>query len=315
MIEMLVNHPLIDDFQTLSVTQYIKAREKNFPHLKEDFSFLNAYKTMLVLSISYPKETVKFKGKGYGLVSRYSYGKDYHLVYQSLFETLIKAFEKQKIKAIGYADTGPIDERYAAYLSGLGYLGKNQFLIHPQHGTYHYLGILLVDKLFHKESYPYDSCGSCNRCVEACPTNALDGGFHKERCTSYTTQAKVELTHDDIKPIKTMIFGCDICQKVCPKNTGIQAKHHPEFAPDSASQLNLIELLKMSNKAIQNRYRHYAFSFRGGLILKRNAIILLANQHVHSSYDLCKQVYQQYHHVPWFEKTIRKVLKDWEAIQ
>lgn len=312
MIDTLLKHRLLDDYQTVSVKEYIDQRKKEFPHLDEDFTLLTPYKTMITLCIAYPHQPEKFKGKGYGLVSRYSYGLDYHLVYQSLFNDLIKRFDSYGIKAKGYADTGPIDERYAAYLSGLGYLGKNQFLIHPQHGTYVYLGVLLIDEEFAKENYLEDSCGDCRLCIDACPTGALDHGFDKRLCTSYVTQAKEVLNINDFKPLKTMLFGCDICQKVCPKNIGRAFNERPEFKADDASQLNLIDLLETSNKKIEQKYRQYAFSFRGGLVLKRNAIALLYNQRVDSALPLCKKVYQDYKHVPWFEESIKVLINSWE---
>ena len=314
-LEELLNHRLIDDYQAVSVAEYIKRRKENFSYLNEKFDYLKTYKTIIVLALSYPHESVRYKGKGFGLVSRYSYGKDYHRVYASLFSELVPRFSKAGINAIGYADIGPIDERYAGFLSGLGYLGKNQFLIHPWYGTYHYLGILLIDQSITKDSYPKDACGDCEKCVIACPTGALNEGFNKELCTSYVTQAKVALDERDLLPMKTMLFGCDICQKVCPKNLHRTVIERPEFLADEASQLDLIELLSLSNKQIEKRYRDYAFSFRGGLILKRNAIILLYNQNCHDQIDLCKRVYTEYQHVPWFKDTIGPLLKSWEEKQ
>ncbi len=312
MLETLLRHRLLDDYQTLDIKYYINQRKKDFPHLNEDFDVLKPYKTMITLCIDYPHQPEKFKGKGYGLVSRYSYGIDYHLVFESLFKDLIKRFEDHDIKAKGYADTGPVDERYAAYLSGLGYLGKNQFLIHPKHGTYVYLGVLLIDEELTKENYLEDTCGDCHLCIDACPTDALDNGFNKRLCTSYVTQAKEVLDMKDFKPLKTMIFGCDICQKVCPKNIGRIFHDRPEFKADEASQLDLINLLETSNKKIEQKYHQYAFSFRGGLVLKRNAIALLYNQRVDSALPLCKKVYENYKHVTWFEESVKALLKSWE---
>lgn len=315
MIKTLLNHPLIDDYKALKVEDYIFNRQLHFPDKKEDFSQIMPFKTMIMLSISYPKEQVKFKGKGHGILARYTYGKDYHKVYYELFKELEKAFKASGIHAKGYADVSPIDERFAAELAGLGYMGKNQLLIHPDYGTYHYLGALLIDQDFETSPNLEDSCGDCRLCIEACPPGALsDQGYTEEKCTSFVTQMKIPLTKEDKHPMRVMMFGCDICQRVCPKNKAIKSIKRPVFEPDEASQLDLKELLTLSNKEIMRRYQDYAFTFRGGLILKRNAIVLLANQRQKDALPLIKTVYEQYKHVPWFEQTTKEIIKEMEVL-
>ena len=315
MQEIILNHPYIDDLKAVDVKTYITERKKHFPNLEEDFSSLKDYKTILVLAMGYPHQPVKWKGKGYGLVSRYSYGSDYHLVFKNVFEVLEKPLNELNINHQGYADINVIDERFAGYLAGLGYLGKNQFLIHPRLGTYFYLGVLLVDQAVHTDAYAYDSCGSCTKCIEACPTGALDNGFDKRKCSSFVTQMKAPLQDVDIKPLKTMVFGCDICQNVCPKNIGIDTIERPVFTADENSQLDLKALLKMSNKAIAKKYRDYAFSFRGSLVLKRNAFALLYNQQLTEALPLMKQVYENYKHVAWFSETAKKLIDEMERVK
>ncbi|MFP4286967.1 MAG: epoxyqueuosine reductase [Candidatus Izemoplasmataceae bacterium] len=313
MIETLLEHPLIDDFKALKVHDYIAMRKKHYPDKNEDFSQIESFQTIIMLSLSYPKEQVKFKGKGHGLLARYTYGKDYHKVFYELFDTLEKQFSSFGIKAKGYADVSPLDERFAAFLAGLGYIGKNQLLIHPNYGTYHFLGALLIDKAFNTVPYVEDSCGDCTLCIEACPPGALSTeGYNERLCTSYVTQMKIALNQDDRKPMKVMMFGCDICQRVCPKNKAITFTSRDLFLPDEASQLNLSELLTLSNKEIMRRYQNYAFTFRGGLVLKRNAIILLANQRQYDQLPLIKTVYEQYKHVPWFQETTQQIIEEME---
>lgn len=315
MIKTLLNHPLIDDYKALKVEDYIMNRRLNYPNKEEDFSQIMPYKTMIMLAISYPKDQVKFKGKGYGLLARYTYGKDYHKVYYELFKELEPKFEVLGIKAKGYADVSPIDERYAAELAGLGYMGKNQLLIHPKYGTYLYLGALFIDQDFTTHPHLEDSCGDCRLCIDACPPGALsENGYTEEKCTSFITQMKIPLTKADRKPMRVMMFGCDICQRVCPKNKAIQSVKRDVFEPDLASQLDLKELLTLSNKDIMRRYQNYAFTFRGGLILKRNAIVLLANQRQKDALPLIKKVYEAYKHVPWFEETTKIIIEEMENL-
>ena len=315
MIELMMNHPYIDDLKAVSVERYIDARKQSFPNLDEDFSALKNYQTMIVMTMAYPKKLETWLGKGYGLVSRYSYGMDYHLVFKTVFEALKSNLDQQGIKHQAYADISPIDERFAAYLAGLGFLGKNQFLIHPKHGTYHYLGVMLVDQAVETMPYAYDRCGACTACIDACPTGALDDGFDKRICSSFVTQMKEPLTKEDIAPLKTMVFGCDICQQVCPKNKATALIERTVFNADENSQLDLIALLKMSNKAITRKYRNYAFAFRGGLVLKRNAMALLYNQNVFKALPLMRDVYKQYQHVSWFSETAKKLIEEMEQKQ
>ena len=315
MISSLLNHPLIDDYKSVSVDTYIAMRKKVFPKLKEDFKALDGFKTMIVFALSYPKDQVKFKGKGYGLISRYSYGLDYHLVYRKLFHDLEATFLAQGYKAKGYADISPIDERFAGMLAGLGFMGKNQLLIHPTFGTYHFIGVLLVDQIVKTTPYVLEDCGDCTLCIQACPPGALsEEGYEERLCTSYVTQMKEALTNADMRPMKTMLFGCDICQRVCPKNKGIQSTDKGVFLPDENSQLHLETLLKHSNKEIQRLYKDYAFSYRGGLVLKRNAFVLLYNQKQVHSLPLMKSVYEQYKHVEWFEKTAKMIIDEMEKL-
>ncbi|MFP4077988.1 MAG: epoxyqueuosine reductase [Candidatus Izemoplasmataceae bacterium] len=303
----------VDDFKTVSVKDYIDARRRHFPHSDEDFSFLDGYDTIVVMSLSFPRGRPPYKGKGYGMISRYAHGKDYHLVYKEKIEAITKALEEEGFKAQGRSDINPIDERFAGYLSGLGFIGHNQFLIHPHYGTHHYLATILIDRPFTVAPYLKDTCGSCTKCIDACPTDALSTqGFIESRCLSHKTQAKAAYDLKTLSDFKTFVFGCDICQDVCPKNKGITPVEREVFKSDEAAQLHLKSVLEMSNKAFMRAYGDYAFAWRGGLVIKRNAIALLFNQGLYDSLPLIRNAYATYKHVPWFEKTVRPILEKME---
>jgi epoxyqueuosine reductase len=312
-MDNLLNHPMIDDLKTVSVKTYINHRKTHFPDVNDDFTALAPFKTMCVISISYDKQEVKWLKKGYGKTPRYSYGIDYHLIYNALFNELETELAKQGINAKGYADVSPIDERVAAELAGVGYIGKNQLLIHKTFGTYHFLGILLIDQELKTDPNPLDTCGECTKCIDACPPGALsEDGFNKHVCSSYVTQIKEPLSLTDVHYLKTKVFGCDICQKVCPKNADIFPVKRDTFEPDDHSQIDLKALLTMSNKAIQRLYKDYAYSYRGGLVLKRNAFALLYNHRQMDALPLMKTTYETYKHVPWFEETARMIIQEME---
>jgi len=277
----------VDTYAYVSVDEYLTKRnalmrKDRYHHAKID----STYQTIITLGLAYPSETVKYLGKPYGVLSRYSYGKDYHLVFKEKLASLTKELEHLGLKVFAEVDSMTIDERFASGLSQMGFIGKNQFLIHPVYGTYLYLATVLID---HKIAPTYtvvDDCGDCTKCVEICPTNALDGRFHMDRCISYTTQAKIPFTDDMRKPLKKMVYGCDICQVVCPKNKGIDAHIHPQFEPDGLEQINLLELLQMNNREYQQLYQENASSWREGFTSNQTECNLLtsepANQRGHS---------------------------------
>lgn len=312
-METLLNE-YFDDYRIIDTKTYIDHRKAHFSHKAEDFSFIEGFSSLAIVCLSYSSEQIKLGGKGYGIVARYAYGEDYHQTFRKRFESLKEDALKEGYHIEGKADISPIDERQLGLISGLGYIGFNDLLIHPTFGTYMMLGTVFI-----KESLPQkvvqidDDCGDCRLCIEACPGDALSvEGYIEEKCLSYKNQMKLPYDLTTIKPFKTMIFGCDICQRVCPKNKLITPKSHEAFEPDGRERIDLRELLTLSNREIMRRYGDMAFSFRGGLLLKRNAIMLIYNQRLYDTIPLIKKVYAAYKHVPWFEKTVALIIKDME---
>ncbi|MBN2604933.1 MAG: tRNA epoxyqueuosine(34) reductase QueG [Bacilli bacterium] len=300
----------VDVFGFISVTEYLKEYLKHHKTIPKPLSTkLEGYKTIITLGLSYPSQETKYMGKGYGILSRYSYQLDYHIVFRLKLEKMEKKLQKLGLKTASSVDVSPLNERMAASLSNMGYIGKNQFLIHHKYGSYLYLATMLIDQAVSKEIQIMDDCGDCSICVKACPTNALDGGFLKNRCLSYLTQAKQEFSYEEISKIDRMIYGCDICQNVCPKNKGIDFHLHPEFEPSGIENVDLRKMLSFSNQAYLEIYGKNASSWRGGLVMKRNALCLLANQNIVEAIPEIKETIVKYQDVLWYNKTAQKVLK------
>ena len=171
-------------------------------------------------------------------VSKYAFGNDYHEVIRAKLKQLL-ALMKQEIGEVngrGFVDSAPVLERAWAVKSGLGWVGKNGNLINKQSGSFFFIATLIVDlELVYDDPYAKDYCGSCRRCIEACPTSAImeNKTVNGSSCISYfTIELKDALIPDGMKTkFANWMFGCDVCQDVCPWNRFSIPHHEPQFAP------------------------------------------------------------------------------------
>ncbi len=177
-----------------------------------------------------------------GWISRYAWGDDYHDVMKSKLEELLAWMRTEfggAFRARSYVDTGPVLERVAAKYASLGWLAKNTCLINQQLGSWLFLGVILTDlqltpSLSHGEPPPADMCGSCRRCIDACPTDAIVAPYvlDARRCISYLTiELRGSIPREFRPAMGNMVFGCDICQDVCPWNRKAPATQIAEFLP------------------------------------------------------------------------------------
>ncbi len=169
------------------------------------------------------RETKKSDGRPRAWISRYAWGEDYHKVMRQKLEQLRAIIEQAAngIETRVYVDTGPILERAFARLSGIGWMGKNTCLINEQKGSWFFLGVILTNLELERDLPAPDRCGSCTRCLEACPTGALVEPYVMDasRCISYLNiELKGAIPEEFRTAIGRNVFGCDICQDVCPWN-------------------------------------------------------------------------------------------------
>ena len=171
-------------------------------------------------------------------VAKYAYGKDYHLVIREKLTDFLKRIRENigQIEGRGFVDSAPVLERAWAVQSGLGWVGKNGNLINKKKGSFFFIATLITDlKLNADVPYMQDFCGTCNRCIEACPTNAIlpNKEIEASQCISYfTIELKQSQLPDQYKGKSgEWIFGCDICQDVCPWNRFSQPHQEPSFEP------------------------------------------------------------------------------------
>ena len=199
-----------------------------------------------------------------GRVASYAWGDDYHNVFPAMLQELVAFIEKQVGHPVPnryYTDTGPILERDLAQRAGLGWIGKNTCLINPKHGSYFLLAeILLGIELKPDFSITTDHCGTCTRCIEACPTECIlpDRTIDARRCISYLT---IELKDDipnELRPLLgDWVFGCDVCQMVCPWNRFATGTAEEAFAPrPDVPHPNLIHELGLSPEAFNRKFKN-----------------------------------------------------------
>lgn len=181
------------------------------------------------------------------VISRYAYGKDYHRVMKKKLTELFLYLRELYPDSGGrvFVDSAPVLEHAFARNAGLGWIGKNSLLLNKEYGSYFFIGeIITTAELETNETEIKDHCGSCRLCVDECPTHAInaDRTVNAGKCISYLTiEHREDLPPEYLNSFYNRVFGCDICQDVCPWNRKLEKHHVPEFNP-------LAELMKMTRK-------------------------------------------------------------------
>jgi epoxyqueuosine reductase len=231
-----------------------------------------------------------------GWIARYAWGQeDYHgavmrrlrKVERRLQEEFTSppdftnASEAYQLQTRCYVDTGPVVERVYAKYSGIGWTGKNTCLLNQKMGSWLFLGVILTSLELVPDLPAPDRCGTCTRCIDACPTNALIAPYQLDsnKCISYLTIEKRGAIPEDMRPgIGRQVFGCDICQDVCPWNRKAPASTAAEFQPREGLANPALEYLaQMSKEEFQSKFRGSAIRRAKHNGLRRNAIVAVGN--------------------------------------
>lgn len=226
-----------------------------------------------------------------GPVARYARGDDYHEVMRERLRGFVPWLEAElgvPVDARPYVDSGPLLERDLAQRAGLGWFGKNTMLINPKHGSFFFLGALVVNVALPVDApFTADHCGTCTRCLDACPTKAFTAPrlLDANRCISYLTiEHRGEIAPELAPLIGEWLYGCDVCQEVCPWNMKF-ARTLPEGSPFAVravlagkdAQMLAGEILAMDNVAYREAFRGSAMKRAKLAGLRRNASVVLEN--------------------------------------
>lgn len=259
---------------------YMSRRKDAYSHPE---GVMPEVRSLILVSMNYSNEEPA--DSSCGRIAKYATGEtDYHDLMRSRLKSLVRmlreSFPESRNRVI--VDTAPLLERDFARKAGLGWFGKNTLLINKHIGSYFFLAGILTDLVLPADS-PHETshCGTCTRCLDACPTDAFDGPYvlDARKCISYLTiESRGQEVPAELRPgIGDWLFGCDICQDVCPWNRKSPGTAEPEFSPQSRESTQAVEFLSMTEEEYQQRFKGTPLERTGRVALARNAAIVLGN--------------------------------------
>ena len=244
--------------------------KKLVPGAKSVITFLKNYYPEQEQSIGFPK------------IAKYAYGEDYHTVVKDKCHALLQDLRQQigDIDGRVFVDSAPVMERAWAEKSGLGWIGRHGLLINKTHGSFYFLAELIIDLDCATDGPIKDYCGTCTRCVDACPTDAIlpDKTLNASQCISYLTiELKSAIDEQFKDEMNDWIFGCDICQDVCPWNRFSSPNNEPRFSPVEAIEYSKQDWDNLEKEQFERVFKNSAIQRTGFSGLKRNISFLKRN--------------------------------------
>ncbi|MBH5318943.1 tRNA epoxyqueuosine(34) reductase QueG [Paenibacillus sp. GSMTC-2017] len=242
--------------------------------------------SIIAIAVAYPSKLIdppkSEPGARRGIMSRSAWGEDYHRVLRDRLAKLHAWLQERvpEMRAESMVDTGALSDRAVAERAGIGWSAKNCSIISPKLGSWIYLGEMITNLPLQPDEQVTEGCGSCTKCIDACPTGAIvgPGQLDSNKCISFITQTKGMISDEYMRKIGNRLYGCDTCQIVCPENRGKNWTQHPELKPDvELAKPLLIPLLTIGNREFQERYGSTSSAWRGRKPIQRNAVIALGN--------------------------------------
>ncbi len=250
-------------------------------------------RSIICLGLSYlsPEDSGK-PVPGSGQVARYARVKDYHRAMKRRMKAFVRGLEERlesPVAAKWYVDDGPMLDRAAAARSGLGWFGKSTNILTPSHGSWVLLGQVITDLELEPDPPLKKTCGACVRCIDDCPTGAIVAPYvvDNARCISYQTIENRGVIPLEMRPlIGDWVFGCDICQDVCPVNRKVETPLQPiqkAEAIGQSGQLSLVELLALTEEGFRSRFQGTSIMRAKRVGLQKNACVALGNNREEAS--------------------------------
>lgn len=272
------------------------------------YDYIKEAKTFISIAIPYKTLNIDTT-KPY--FSKSSLGLDYHIVVKKKLQIIENYIQTSfGAKTLSFVDTGTFHDREIAYMCGIGFYGKNSTIITPIHGSYVFLGEILTN-LYIEPDIPLNSmCGDCQRCILACPVGAIKEPYFidSNKCLSYITQKKVDLSEDEQDKLGLRIYGCDTCQDVCPFNKNTKESNILDFLPqDWNININEEGFLKMSNKEFNETFKKTSSGWRGKKVLQRNMIIAMGNSKNKNYIPLLKSLAENEYLGKYINNSIKKL--------
>lgn len=237
--------PRLEDWLKKSFHGQMHYMENHFDKRLDPRLLVDGAKSVISLSYNYYPE-IEQREDSYH-ISKYAYGEDYHHVIKGKLKELLQSIQEEigEVSGRAFVDSAPVLERAWAERAGLGWNGKHTLLIQKQQGSFFFLAELIIDlELSYDEPFTTDHCGSCTKCIDACPTQAIlpNSTIDGSKCISYfTIELKDNIPNEFQENMKDWMFGCDICQDICPWNRFSKSHQEPLFQPQK-------ELLEMTKK-------------------------------------------------------------------
>lgn len=254
-------------------------KRKNIRHILQDAQ------SVIVVGLNYYTDYQHKDDSTQGKISRYAWGTDYHEILPAMMQTLSKELTElvPNSQHKFYVDTGPILEKQWAIKAGLGWQGKHSNIINREIGSWFFIGVIISTIPLVASKPITDFCGTCTACIDACPTNAIIEPYKVDatKCISYwtiETKPDIPIPHTISENLQQWVFGCDICQEVCPWNSFQKETHKELLLPrNNEMSLSLDAILDMTQEEFSTRFRKSPVKRTKLAGLKRNANALLFN--------------------------------------
>lgn len=249
--------------------------ERNFDKRLDPRLLVDGAKSVISLLLNYYPEQSQ-NDSGAPKISRYAYGKDYHFVIKDKLSELLHVIREAAgaVNGRAFVDSAPVLDRAWAKKSGLGWVGKNTNLIHPKNGSYFFIAELIIDLELDTDVPISDYCGTCTRCIDACPTDAIIKPYVVDgsKCISYfTIELKDAFPQEMKNNFDNWVFGCDVCQEVCPWNRFSKPTTESNFHPrEGLLEMKSEEWFEITEEVFNKVFKDSAVQRTGFKGLKRN---------------------------------------------